>query len=252
MSGKNRKIALCIAGFDPSGGAGILADVKTLESNKITAIGIISSNTLQHDLSFDSVEWIPLEALKNQINFLYKRFEFEYVKIGLIQSMEVLLALQEFLLAINKNIKVILDPIGASGTGHIFHAMKEFPQIENILRNAFIITPNIPEAESLGPHLAAEENAVWMSQFCHVYLKGGHSSARPGYDKLFLRNGKSFSFASKICDVAEKHGSGCVFSSALTANLVKGETLHYSSLKAKGYTARFLKSNSTRLGFHKL
>ena len=85
-----------------------------------------------------------------------------------------------------------------------------------------------------------------------MFLKGGHAEKKVGYDTLFLKEGKQFSFRPKTKNIFSKHGSGCVLSSALTANLAKGEDLQRACLKAKQYTERILSSNKTLLGYHKI
>src|ERR1700740_2722889 len=90
-----RLYVLSIAGFDPSGGAGILADIKTFESNKVYGLGVISGNTFQNDTEFKNVDWIPVEKIIGQIEILKKKFSFEYVKIGLMEnfaSLEVVIS----------------------------------------------------------------------------------------------------------------------------------------------------------------
>jgi hydroxymethylpyrimidine/phosphomethylpyrimidine kinase len=247
-----RTYVLSIAGFDPSGGAGVLADIKTFESNKVYGLGIISANTFQNDIEFKNVDWISVEKIIEQIDLLRKRFEFEYVKIGLIESLEVLNKITSCLTSHIPNVKIIWDPILKASAGFEFHKEVDKILLEKICKQLYIITPNVPEALSLGSSKDANENAKQLSQHCNVFLKGGHSEKKVGYDTLFLKEGKQFSFRPKIKNIFPKHGSGCVLSSAIAANLAKGEDLHRACLKAKQYTEKILRSNKTLLGYHKL
>ena len=249
---KVRPYIISIAGFDPSGGAGILADIKTFESNKVNGLGVISANTFQNDKEFNRVDWIPVEKIIEQIAILQKRFEFEYVKIGLIENLEVLYKIIEHFKLSTANYRLIWDPILKASTGFEFHKTVEKTLLEKICKEIYLITPNIPEALSFGAHKDSVENAKYFSNFCHVFLKGGHAENKIGYDTLFLKGGKQFSFRPKAKGVYPKHGSGCVLSSAITANLAKGEDLHRACLKAKQYSEKFLSSNKTLLGYHKL
>ena len=116
-----RPYVLSIAGFDPSGGAGVLADVKTFEANKVYGFGVMSALTFQNDSEFEKVEWIPLEKIMEQISVLQKRFQFEYIKIGLIENLEVL---NQLILNLKSNIsnpKIIWDPILKATAGFDFH-----------------------------------------------------------------------------------------------------------------------------------
>jgi hydroxymethylpyrimidine/phosphomethylpyrimidine kinase len=247
-----RKYLLSIAGFDPSGGAGVLADIKTFESNKVYGLGVISANTFQNDEEFKKVDWIPVDKIIEQIDIVKKRFEFEYVKIGLIENLEVLNTIISHLTSHVSRPKIIWDPILKASAGYEFHKEVNKTILEKICKELYLITPNVPEATQLGKQAEAIENAKHLSQFCNVFLKGGHAEKKVGYDTLFLKEGKQFSFRPKIKDVFPKHGSGCVLSSAITANLAKGEDLHRACLKAKQYTEKVLNSNKTLLGFHKL
>jgi len=249
---KNRKYVLSVAGFDPSGGAGILADIKTFESNKVYGLGIISANTFQNDNEFKHVDWIPVEKMIEQITLLQKRFEFEYVKIGLIENLQVLDVVISYLNTHISHLKIIWDPILKASAGFEFHKEVDNLLLEKICKQLYLITPNVPEAMSLGSFKHATENAKHISQYCHVFLKGGHAEKKIGYDTLFLKEGKQFSFRPKNKNIFPKHGSGCVLSSAITANLAKGEDLHRACLKAKQYTERILSSNKTLLAYHKM
>jgi len=243
---------LGIAGFDPSGGAGVLADVKTFESNKVYGLGVISANTFQSDMEFKDVDWISAEKIIEQIAILQKRFEFEYVKIGLIENLETLDKIVSYLISKNANTKIVWDPILKASAGFEFHKQVDSILLEKICKQLFVITPNVPEAISLGLFKDATENAKHLSKYCHVFLKGGHAEKKLGYDTLFLKEGKQFSFRPKAKNIFPKHGSGCVLSSALAANLAKGEDLQRACLKAKQYTERILSSNKTLLGYHKI
>lgn len=248
----NRKYVLSIAGLDPSGGAGLLADIKTCESNKVYGLGVISANTFQNDTEFKSVDWISVDKIIEQIAILQKRFEFEYVKIGLIQNLQALHEIISYLISHISNLKIIWDPIIKASVGFEFHKVIDRSLLEKICKQLYLITPNVPEALTLGSFQDAAENAKHLSQYCNVFLKGGHAENKVGYDTLFLKEGKSFSFRPKAKNIFPKHGSGCILSSTITANLAKGEELQRACLKAKKYTERILTSNKTLLGYHKL
>ncbi len=247
-----RPNVLSIAGFDPSGGAGLLADIKTFEANKVSGFGVMSALTFQNDLDFEKVEWIPLEKIIEQISVLQKRFQFEYIKIGLIENLDVL---HQLILHLNSNIsnpKIIWDPILKASAGFNFHDKIERLKLEEICKNIFLITPNFDEIKKLTDEEDEKKAAKDLSKFCHVFLKGGHNENDLGRDFLFTTDGKDFSFRAKQKIEFGKHGSGCVLSSAITANLVKEFKLHRACLRAKQYTAEFLNSNKNLLGYHKI
>jgi hydroxymethylpyrimidine/phosphomethylpyrimidine kinase len=249
---KIRPVVLSIAGLDPSGGAGLFADVKTFEAHKVYGLGIASANTFQNDIEFLKTEWIALDKIIEQFDLLQKRSPIDHIKIGLIESLNVLSNLVRMLKSKNKDVKIIWDPILKASAGLEFHKTIDISLLENICKEIYMITPNMPEAIKLGKNSEAFQNAKHLSKFCNVFLKGGHDQKNIGRDFLFVKDGKEFSFRSKTKEKVEKHGSGCVLSSAITANLAKGFKIHPSCLRAKDYTTNFLLSNKTLLGYHKL
>ncbi len=245
-----RPYVLSIAGFDPSAGAGILADVKTFEQCNVYGMGVISALTNQNDVAFSSVEWLSLPQIIGQIEVLQKRFQFEYIKIGLIENLETL---YQLILQLTSNLqppKLIWDPILKASAGFEFHTNINQKMLEESCKKLYLITPNVPEAMKLGPWNDPKKNAMYLSQFCNVYLKGGHWEENKGMDILFTVKKKQIEFRPESKHSLPKHGSGCVLSSAITANLAKGLDLEEACAKAKKYTTHFLLSNKTMLGYH--
>lgn len=250
--GKLRPVVLSIAGLDPCSGAGLTADIKTFEANRVYGLGIPSAITYQHDTVFQKVDWIPLENIKEQIELQKQRFPIEWIKIGLIENLQVLDELLTFLFSLLPDVHIIWDPVLKASAGYLFHAQPNLELVQSICKKVVLITPNIPEVMQLGESDQVIENATRLSTHCNVYLKGGHSDHQKGKDFLFTQDGKIFSFNPKHKELSEKHGSGCVLSAAITANLSKKMKLHIACMKAKSYTAIFLKSNPGLLGYHKL
>ena len=196
---KLRPVALSIAGLDPSGGAGLLADIKTFEANKILGFGIASANTFQNDLEFKKVDWIELEKIIEQVELLKKRYEIKFLKIGLIENLEVL---QKLINHLNpkshvtlsgvegKHPIIIWDPILKSSSGFEFHKKPNQQLLETICKDLYLITPNVPESIKLGNTEDAVQNAKHLSKFCNVYLKGGHDEKKIGRDHLFTKKGR--------------------------------------------------------------
>jgi hydroxymethylpyrimidine/phosphomethylpyrimidine kinase len=259
-----RPYVLSIAGFDPSGGAGILADIKTFEANKTLGMGIISAITFQNDSEFENVKWIDAEEIKKQISILTKKFYFGFVKIGMIQNLDVLSFIaSEFQ---TQNSKLIWDPILKTSSGFEIHKNFEKEKLISVLKKLFLITPNIDEIKILTGEIDEVKGAKELSKYCNVLLKGGHANTerwksgmvedvkqiKTGRDYLFTTDGKEFPYRAKRISDFPKHGSGCVLSSAITAQLAKGETLQRACLKGKDYVTKFLFSNKTLIGYHKI
>jgi hydroxymethylpyrimidine/phosphomethylpyrimidine kinase len=242
---------LTIAGFDPSAGAGILADVKVCEAHDVYSMGVCSAITIQNDLSFDEVEWIKPKTIIKQIEILTNRFNFDYVKIGLIENLQVLDQITDVLLRENVDIKIIWDPITGASAGFEFHKNLDPELLEKVLQKIYLITPNLNEIKVLMPDMDADDASKKISTWCNVFLKGGHSDSNMSIDILYEKSGSGVSFEAMKFENVEKHGSGCALSTAIACNLSKGMDLADSCAEAKAYVTDFLISARGLLGVHK-
>lgn len=246
-----RPCVLSIAGFDPSGGAGLLADIKTFEAHKVLGMGVVSALTFQNDSTFKSVKWIDASEIIQQIEILTRNFHFEFIKIGMIENLDVLQKIIQQLTINNQQSIIILDPILKASAGFEIHNKIEKKNLTEICKKIFLITPNTDEIKTLMDETNEIKAAKELSQYCNVFLKGGHSKENKGRDFLFMKD-KTYPFRPKKITEHSKHGSGCVLSSAIIANLAKGHPLQRACLKAKDYVTNFLISNKTLLGYHKI
>jgi hydroxymethylpyrimidine/phosphomethylpyrimidine kinase len=245
-----RPFALTIAGFDPSGGAGLLADIKTFEANQIYGLGVCTALTVQHENRFDAVKWIDNELIIEQAKLLFEKYSIQYVKIGLVKSLEDLSRIINALLAWNPEVIIIWDPILKASAGFNFHDEINVITLKTILKQIYVLTPNLPEANLLvNDSLNTEQKALILAENCAVFLKGGHGNLDESKDILLYQNHRFEYFAKRIVH-GEKHGSGCVLSSAITANLAKGFPLEKACEEAKKYITAFLSSNNSLLGYH--
>jgi hydroxymethylpyrimidine/phosphomethylpyrimidine kinase len=240
--------ALSIAGFDPSAGAGVLADVKTFEANGVYGFGVVTALTWQNDIEFENVEWVTVEKIIEQIAVLLRRFEIRFIKIGLIENIEVLDVLVQFLKTNISEAIIIYDPIIKASAGFTFHM--EPTLFHDVLQQVYCITPNIPEAEWLYGKTELNEKLERQSETVNIYLKGGHNDESTATDMLFTAD-HTYVFANDRLEHGAKHGSGCVLSAALTAQLALGKELPDAAELANLYTHQYLASSDTLLGFHK-
>ncbi len=240
---------LSIAGFDPSAGAGILSDIKTIEANGCYGFGVATAITCQNDIAFEKISWLPLKEIIEQIEVLQKRFEILYIKIGLIESLEVLYRLVTYLKQKIPDAVIIWDPILKASAGFVFHLSIEKERLYQVFRNITCVTPNIPEAIQLfGPEKLSERLQAISNEFS-IYLKGGHAEKSNVTDILFAGKQTCFFTNPRIIN-GEKHGSGCVLSAALLSQLAIGNKLPKAAKNANHYTNYFLSSNETLLGYH--
>jgi hydroxymethylpyrimidine/phosphomethylpyrimidine kinase len=236
---KIRPYCLTIAGFDPSGGAGILADCKSFEQNKTQGLAVITANTMQTEDSFNRVDWVSDDNILEQLNLLLDRYNIQFIKIGLISSSQLLEKIVTTLNQKCSNPTIVWDPIlNASAGGELdVTRFNEFLKSENC-KNV-LITPNLLEYESL----------QLKNYPATIYLKGGHSTNK-GKDILYFE-GKKFPFAPHLKTEFSKHGTGCIFSSALLANLALEYPMIKACLRAKRYVEKRIVSNPTLLAYHK-
>ncbi len=238
---------LSVAGFDPSGGAGLLADIKTFEANGVYGMGVVTALTFQNDKEFDGVKWIPVDDIIQQISVLLRRCSIKYIKIGLIESYEVLLKIIEFLKEQIVNPVIVFDPIIKASAGFKFH--NNANQFVSLLQHVYCITPNIPEAEWILQSSDLNDQLEQLSEQVNIYLKGGHSDNETVTDLLYTAD-HTYAFANERLPYGTKHGSGCVLSASLTAQLAMGHDLPTAAENANAYTYRFLGSSTTLLGTH--
>ena len=243
-------IVLSIAGFDPCGGAGLLADSKTFEQHKVYGLGISTAQTLQTENRFISVRWEREEDILQSLETMLSGYPVAAVKIGIVENMDVLDKIVSCIHQKNSRIKIVIDPVLTASSGFDFWKKDMRSELlMQILDKVYLITPNYNEVIQLMPSVNAKEAAQKLSAFCNVLLKGGHNTEETGVDYLYIKNSIE-KIPAHTTEVFQKHGSGCVLSAAITANLAKGYDLLTACKKSKKYTEQFLSSNSTLLGYH--
>lgn len=248
-----RKNILTIAGFDPSGGAGCLADIKSFEANKTLGYAVQTALTIQNKDTFDKIYWNTKEQIIQQLDILYKSTNFEFVKIGLVENLDSLQLLVDYILSKNNQSIIVWDPILKVSAGYKIHDDLDYTLVKKLLKKITIITPNFNECSLIfGTNkLASLKVIIDEINGAKLVLKGGHNEVNKGKDFLFIPGKEVVSFNPKPTHhISEKHGSGCVFSSVLIANLAKGSPLSKSVLRTKRYMENFLSSTTDLLGYH--
>jgi hydroxymethylpyrimidine/phosphomethylpyrimidine kinase len=245
---ENRPIVLTIAGFDPSGGAGVLADIKTFEQHKVYGFAINTGNTIQTENTFHKIQWTPIDFVLESIKTLLDSYSIKAVKIGIVPSLDYLSQIVFCLKKHHPFIKIIWDPVLKSSTEFEFLDIKNQVLLNEILVGIDLITPNYNEMQKLFPYFNSHSYTP-PSGVGGLLLKGGHNPTEVGVDYLYTQN-DIHQYLPKKDNCFEKHGSGCVLSAAITANLALRQNLKTACENAKIYTENYLLSNSTKLGFH--
>lgn len=247
---KQRPYILTIAGFDPSNGAGLTADVKTFEQLKTYGLSVCSAITVQNDIELTQCLWTDIKVMKAQVKLLFERFQIDFIKVGIIENWTVLHELLDAILIYNPKVKIVFDPVLSSSSDFDFHNTNE-DELHAILKKVYVITPNMNEIRQLFQNKTQEEAIATIQKETNLYLKGGHRETKVGKDELFAKNGKYYVLNPKDKNCTEKHGSGCVLSSAITSYLALGFPLLKACYRGKQYTEKVLSSNKTLLGYHK-
>lgn len=242
-----RPFVMSSAGFDPSGGAGLLADIKTMEQLKVQGLGICTAMTLQTESQCLSLNWQPLSEIIQSIEVLMKKYDVQVVKIGVVKDAWMLAEIVKAIKLNNPEAKIVWDPVLKSTSEFSFFDLNTIPELENVLKQIDLITPNYNEYQVLKEaHLFSHSESS-----CSVLIKGGHREDKVGTDVL-IEKGKEIIIESndKASVFYSKHGSGCVLSSAIASYLALGNNLEEACRNGKLYIEKFLKSNPTLLGFH--
>ncbi|MGN0172762.1 MAG: bifunctional hydroxymethylpyrimidine kinase/phosphomethylpyrimidine kinase [Acutalibacteraceae bacterium] len=234
------KTALSIAGSDSCAGAGIQADIKTMTLNGVYATSVITALTAQNTTGVRAIQDSTPEFLKDQIDAVFEDIVPDAVKIGMVSSAELIRVIAERL-TYYKAKNIVVDPVMVATSGSALIKTDAVSALEKeLLPTATLITPNIPEAETLtGTAIRTKEDMLEAAKKMHdaygcaVLLKGGHS-INDATDLLYESDGISW-FEGKRIDNPNTHGTGCTLSSAIAANLAKGFSLYESVEKAKEY-----------------
>ncbi|MDR0802766.1 hydroxymethylpyrimidine/phosphomethylpyrimidine kinase [Fluviicola sp.] len=246
----NRPIVLSIAGFDPTGGAGALADVKTFEQYSCLGMAVLTGNTNQTETDFISVDWIGKEKITSQLLPILENYQVSAVKIGIVENLEILSGILEIIRASFALIPVVWDPVLTASSGFELHDAFERRLLEEILISVDLITPNVSEARKLMGEKDEIEAAFLLGNHTSVLLKGGHSTVRKGID-LLIENHLPKEIEGTINKkLYPKHGSGCILSAAIASSLALGASLPEACRNAKDYIERRLASNTNLLAYH--
>lgn len=245
----NRPIVLSIAGFDPSNGAGLTADIKTFEQHKVYGLSVCTAITLQTEDEFFNIRWEKIEDVIKALNVLLDKYHVSVIKTGILPSLDYLDKIVSFIHTNYPHIKIVIDPILKSSTGFDFMKDSNKELFYSILKKCYLITPNLNEAILITGNQNEMEAAQEISNYCNVLLKGGHHIEKLGIDYLFTNNNQIELKPSNVNGFA-KHGSGCVLSASITANLALGHSLEVACRLSKHYIETILSSNPTLLAYH--
>ena len=229
--------ALTIAGFDPSGGAGILNDIKTFHSLNIYGTGVVTALTAQNVNKVEGVMPVDVEFIKKQIDLVLEEEKVVYAKTGMLYSPEIINAIAD---KVKKHdLKLVVDPVMIAGSGGLLSKNNVAQSLKkDLLPLAHLTTPNIYEAQAIsGIEIKTEEDAKKaaskIGKICNVVVTGGHLK---GNDVLY--HGSVKVIEGELLETGNVHGSGCTYSAACTSYLIKGFKLEEAVIKAGIFTRK--------------
>lgn len=235
---------LTIAGLDPSGGAGILADVKAMSACGTYGMAVVAALTAQNTCGVSGWQPVAPDFVRAQIDAIFEDIRVDAVKIGMLGTPEVIDAVAEALER-HRPPFVVLDPVMvAKGGDRLLAKEAESALCERLLPLTTVITPNLPEAAVLAGEAEIRERGEMpalarkllerLAPDAWVYLKGGHLTESESPDLLLSRE-TSLTFEAPRIATKNTHGTGCTLSAAIAAQLGRGESIPEAVRKAKAY-----------------
>ena len=234
------KTALTIAGSDPSGGAGIQADIKTMTANGVYAMSAITALTAQNTTGVYGILEVTPEFLANQLDCIFTDIRPDAVKTGMVSSSALIEVIAQKLTQYKAK-NLVIDPVMVATSGAKLISDEAIETLKGkLLGLATLITPNIPEAQVLsGMDIRTAEDmeraakAIYEAYGCAVLCKGGHQ-LNDANDLLYSKEGARWYHGRRIAN-PNTHGTGCTLSSAIASNLAKGYSLDEAVERAKAY-----------------
>lgn len=243
---ENLPIALTVAGTDPTGGAGVLADIKSFHSREVYGMSAVTSLTAQNTMGVQDVFNVPADFLEAQLESIFSDEMPDAMKSGMIATEEMMRVLKKYVM--KYEIPLVIDPVMISTSGHNLISEDAIDYLrDELLPAALTVTPNIMEAEKLtGVSIENEEDVrkaakVFIEEIGvkSVIIKGGHLKGA-AVDYLFETDSET-SLSSDRVDTHHTHGTGCTFSAVITAELAKGKTLKEAFQTGKNYITKAIR-----------
>lgn len=233
---------MSIAGVDPSGGAGVFADLKTFQAIRTYGCGVVTALTAQNPYKFFSTQPVSPEYISEQIDSVMDSYEIEFIKTGMLYSPEIIELVSKKIK--EYDLKAVVDPVMVATSGgdltkeDIAEAFNKY-----LLPNSILTTPNVSEAEKLtGFKINNKDDAIKSSKKikCNSLITGGHLD---GINTINI-DGKITIKKQELIETDNLHGTGCNLSAAITAYLGQNNDLHTSILNALDYVYEGIKNGN--------
>ncbi|MCR4378902.1 MAG: bifunctional hydroxymethylpyrimidine kinase/phosphomethylpyrimidine kinase [Rhodospirillales bacterium] len=234
---------LIIAGSDSGGGAGIQADIKAVTALNGFAMTAITALTAQNTLGVHAIHEVPEAFIIRQIEVVLEDLGADVIKLGMLHRASVIHAVADALERLAPDVRMVLDPVMVAKGGHALLEPDAMAAMKDrLLPRAYLITPNVPEAEALtGAKIeSVEDLAVAGDKLARlkcgaVLVKGGHLSGNTVTDVLWRDGSRPQVFTSPRIDTNHTHGTGCTLASAIACGLAQGLELSRAVKRARNY-----------------
>ncbi len=242
--------ALTIAGSDSGGGAGIQADLKTFQELDVFGMSVITAVTAQNTMGVQGVHPIPPEFIANQMDSVATDIGVDALKTGMLFSPQIIEVVSQKIKQYHWD-RVIVDPVMIAKGGASLLQKEAVDALKRyLLPYAFIVTPNIPEAEELtGLMIKSEDDKLEAAKRIlnfgvkYVIIKGGHEEGTNESTDLLYDGEKVYSFTEVRYGTKNTHGTGCTFSAAITAGIAKGLTVYDAISEAKKFISAAIRED---------
>jgi hydroxymethylpyrimidine/phosphomethylpyrimidine kinase len=242
-------VALSIAGFDPSSGAGVTADLAVFAAHGIFGTSAISAMTVQSTMGVAAVRAVDAAWLLRTLEHISVDLPPAGVKIGMLASDAIVRTVAEFLQTVPSQVPVVIDPVLRSSSGHqLLESQGERRIHSELLPVAGWLTPNWAELSALtGRPVRTVEQAreaadVLGKQHPRLYIVATGGDQNPPVDLLRAPGGAVQTFTGEYVETTSTHGTGCAFSSALLSRLILGDAPAVAVARAKAYVTEALRS----------
>ena len=240
-------VALTIAGSDCSSGAGIQADLKTFQHFHVHGLSAVTCVVSETARIVRAVHPVPEEIVADQLSLMLESFPVAAAKTGMLFSAGIVRCVADIFKS-HPQVQLVIDPVMIASSGA---SLLEGDAVEAYKTLLFplarLITPNLPEAETLLGERIPDESAMESAARrisetfgTAVLLKGGHLETDDCLD-LLVDHGETYRFTAKRIPVSGSHGTGCTLSAAITAALAQGESLQWAVETAKNYLGETLR-----------
>lgn len=243
-----KPLALTVAGSDSGGGAGLQADIKSMEANGVFAASVVTAVTAQNTRAVTAAFDLPLGIIEAQLDTVADDFDFGAVKTGMLSSAAIIGLVARKLQAHGLG-PLVVDPVMISKSGF---ALLKPDAVEALKRDllplATLVTPNTHEAERLAEReirtladAEAAAKAIYALGPRAVLVKGGHLDSEPDAVDVLFDGSEVHHVRAERIDTPHTHGTGCTYASAIAAWLARGESLPVAVQRAKAYVTEAIR-----------